>query len=416
MCNRIISISVFLLLAFSGSINAQGRSQAQLNYIEQYKHIAIREMERASIPASITLAQGLLESESGNSWLAVEGNNHFGLKCGRDWSGETIFKEDDDRNHNGDLVPSCFRKYTSPKESYVAHSDFLHHPNKPWYRPLFDMDITDYKAWAEGLLEAGYATNPKYPELLISLIERYQLQQYDTTDPFESFADLNEENPYINGIPYTLAKAGESIAHIAFRTNVSANHLMKYNDGYENANERLQSGQIIFLKSKKWNNTETENPFHTLKRGETMLYLSQRYGITLFWLNFKNKLKEGMDPAVGSQIKLRGTRVKESPKLATEAEKEQWLPEPESEDYIVWRVDPPRNPIRPVIIELPSRATAPKIELKEPKTVVQTYSVKKGDTLWSISRRYGLTVEAVKNFNNLSGNIINVGQELRVSQ
>lgn len=416
MCNRIISITVFLMLVVLAGINAQGQSQAQLDYIEKYKLIAIREMERAFIPASIAIAQGLLESESGNSQLAVEGNNHFGLKCGGDWYGETIDKEDDERNQNGELVPSCFRKYKTAEESFVAHSDFLHHPNKPWYLPLFDLAITDYKAWAEGLLEAGYATNPKYPELLISLIERYQLHQYDTNATFEPFADLNEENPYINGIPFTLANAGETIGRIALRTDVSANHLMKYNDGYENTNQRLQPGQIVFLKSKKWNNTEAENAYHTVKQGETMIFLSQRYGITLFWLNFKNRLKEGMEPAIGSRIKLRGARVKERPKLTSEAEKEAGGTEPESEDLIVWPVDPPRNPIKPVFIELPSRASIPKVEEKEPEKGVQLHIVKKGDTLWNISRRYALTVEEVKNLNNLSGTVISLGQELQVSR
>lgn len=138
-------------------------------YISRYKAIAITEMNRSGIPASITLAQGLLESGNGNSSLAREANNHFGIKCNTDWKGPTILKDDD-------RIDDCFRVYKSPEESFKDHTEFL---KKKRYAFLFELDKNDYQGWARGLKQAGYATNPRYPELLISLVERYRLDQYD---------------------------------------------------------------------------------------------------------------------------------------------------------------------------------------------------------------------------------------------
>lgn len=139
------------------------------SYISRYKDIAIREMNRSGIPASITLAQGLLESGNGNSSLAREANNHFGIKCNTDWKGPTILKDDDAKN-------DCFRVYNNPDESFKDHTEFL---KRKRYAFLFELDKNDYVGWARGLKQAGYATNPRYPELLISLVERYSLDQYD---------------------------------------------------------------------------------------------------------------------------------------------------------------------------------------------------------------------------------------------
>lgn len=412
MCNRIVLMTAILVISVFNNINGQNQNQAQLDYIELYKDIAIREMERASIPASITLAQGLIESGAGSSWLAVEGNNHFGIKCGSDWYGQTVYKKDDERNDAGNLILSCFRKYDSAEESFVAHSDFLHHPNKPWYKPLFDLEITDYHGWAHGLKDAGYATNPNYPQLLINIIERYNLNQYDTGIPAAPVVETDDDYLFINGLPYTLATEGETVASVAYRKGVSAKKLVKYNDGLLNGNQRLQGGQIIFLKQKKWNNTEELNPFHTVAFGETMLDLSQKYGVTLFWLYFKNRMKEGMEPAIGSRIKLRGSRVKVRPKLTTEASQEPVVAG-NNEDYIDWQ-EPPSNPVRPVIVELPSRDAEPEISPTE--TAYNYYTVKKGDTLWRISQKYKLTVDELKTMNNLTDNIINSGQKLRVGK
>ncbi|WP_036603370.1 glucosaminidase domain-containing protein [Olivibacter sitiensis] len=147
-------------------------STSAQQYIERYKSIAVREMNLYGIPASITLAQGLLESGNGNSSLAIQANNHFGIKCTSDWQGPSVLKDDD-------AVDDCFRSYTTAEESYRDHSQFL---LRKRYEPLFELEKNDYMGWAHGLKKAGYATNPKYADLLIGLIERYELNQYDQAE------------------------------------------------------------------------------------------------------------------------------------------------------------------------------------------------------------------------------------------
>src|SRR5574343_88332 len=176
-------------------------------YLDKYSAIAISEMHRSRIPASITLAQGLLESGNGNSRLALVANNHFGIKCKKDWTGESI-KEDDDE------AQECFRKYPTAEDSYRDHSDFLMKGQR--YAFLFDLEPTDYKGWAEGLKRAGYATNPNYPNLLISLIERHNLHRFDQVKPSEkeNIKIKEDQNVFaaahtqliINGIPALVAK------------------------------------------------------------------------------------------------------------------------------------------------------------------------------------------------------------------
>ena len=163
--------------------NTLSRNLTSVQYIEQYKDIAIEEMLKSGIPASITLAQGLLESASGNSTLATEANNHFGIKCNTTWTGPTILKDDD-------AAGECFRVYESAEQSYRDHSEFL---KRARYVSLFQLDRNDYKGWALGLKKAGYATNPKYAELLIDLIERYQLDQYDRAEKSTLAQNTREE-------------------------------------------------------------------------------------------------------------------------------------------------------------------------------------------------------------------------------
>ena len=181
MLKRIQIILVFVLVTASIAFSNTTISAVNEAYIEQFKNIAVKEMHRTGIPASIKLAQAILESAAGKSELAVKANNHFGIKCGGSWKGETFSKKDDDRNKIGVKIKSCFRAYDSPEESFKAHSEFLMNPSKKdRYGFLFNYKSDDYKSWAKGLKKAGYATNPSYPKLLIKVINENKLHQYDS--------------------------------------------------------------------------------------------------------------------------------------------------------------------------------------------------------------------------------------------
>jgi LysM repeat protein len=224
---------------------------AALDYIERFQGIAVREMNKYGIPASITLAQGLLESGNGNSSLAVQANNHFGIKCNSDWKGKTIYKDDD-------AVGECFRVYSSPEESYRDHSEFL---LRKRYAALFQLDRNDYTGWAHGLKKAGYATNPKYAELLISLIERYDLQQYDRGETVlakekreekvmeEVISNIPDEKKIAEAKPPVSikiyeVKAGETLYAISRKFGLTAEELRTLN-GLES--EKLNIGQLLLV-------------------------------------------------------------------------------------------------------------------------------------------------------------------------
>ena len=168
---------ILSLLGLFSSFSTDNPISLSEAYIDQYKDLAIIEMHRSGIPASITLAQALVESRYGTSGLAVEANNHFGIKCKSYWTGFTYYHKDDDYDKNGKLMKSCFRAYDSALDSYIDHSNFL--IITPWYQDLFSYSKTDYVSWAKGLKESGYATNPKYADILIKKIEDFQLYQYD---------------------------------------------------------------------------------------------------------------------------------------------------------------------------------------------------------------------------------------------
>lgn len=160
---------IILLIISNIGLFAQKKVQTNIDYIEQYAKIAVKKMSEHGIPASITLAQGILESGAGKSELAIKSNNHFGIKCHNDWTGERVYHDDDKKGE-------CFRKYSKPEDSYEDHSKFL---KRPRYEKLFNLKVTDYKGWAKGLKECGYATAPDYAQKLIGLIETYELYKYD---------------------------------------------------------------------------------------------------------------------------------------------------------------------------------------------------------------------------------------------
>lgn len=318
---RAIKIFTFLftviLLVHFQDATAQ-RKQSREAYIEKYKDIAIQEMVEFNIPASITLAQGILESGSGNSRLAREANNHFGIKCHKGWEGETIRANDDAPNE-------CFRKYDHPYDSYKDHSFFLSQRGR--YSFLFDLDITDYKGWARGLKKAGYATNPKYAQLLIKIIEDLELYEYDLMAD-----DYVAVNPYPNEIPpdqnrkyeplavagnnrkvftnndrkFIFARKGDDFYKIADDLNVYNFQVWKYND--LDKNDVLQEGDMVYIEKKR-NKSKTE-AYHFVKPGETMHSISQLYGIKLKKLYRLNRMEMDSKPRTGQMLWLQTKKPK----------------------------------------------------------------------------------------------------------
>lgn len=312
--------TIFLLtalLTISGSSAwALERKISRSEYIDQWKDEAVRQMFEYGIPASITLAQGILESGDGNSELARNANNHFGIKC-HDWKGQT-YHIDDDR------PDECFRKYRNAEDSYHDHSKFLSRRGR--YSFLFELKITDYKGWAKGLKKAGYATNPKYANLLIELIEKHQLYQFDKAKkkPGRKERDRKEqENPeqateYAtqpvadhhlqiskNNIKFVVVKKGDSLFKIAKEFNIDLRLIYKYND--LNKSDIIHPGDVIYLQPKR--KKSRRKKFHVVKKGETMREISQLYGVKLKDLYKKNNMILGTEPVEGQRLSLR-KRVK----------------------------------------------------------------------------------------------------------
>lgn len=301
---------VFVVLCFSSQ--AQTTSQVYWNYIDTYRNMAQDQMQRHRIPASITLAQGLLESAAGRSELAVRANNHFGIKVGTGWNGPYVVMSDDTPNDR-------FRKYGSVSESYEDHSLFL---QKPRYQSLFKLSMTDYKGWAKGLKECGYATNPAYAQQLITIIENYGLHQYDnlkhkkekrekaasqqppTVQELAAEAFFAQHPIYsCNHSYYVIARQGDNLATLARMMNVSERNLQKYNelpDGYV-----LNAGDVIYLqKKRRYADKSLKGVPHLVQAGESMHDIAQHYGMQLKYLYRLNGLSEDYVPQVGHLLRL----------------------------------------------------------------------------------------------------------------
>ena len=290
-------LKLFLILIISClTLQAQTRNKQYEAYIKKYRELAVEEMKKYHIPASITLAQGLLESGAGQSALARKSNNHFGIKCGSDWYGKTVSHDDDARGE-------CFRAYKHPKDSYEDHSKFL--AGRPRYASLFNLNITDYRGWARGLKKAGYATNPRYADQLIGIIELYELYKYDDKNYLKWLKkNPNPHQTYIaNGLLYIVVRAGDSWKSISQEFDISQKKLRKYNDLYKGY--ALQVGDILYLE-KKNKKADKEHIVHVLRAGESMYSISQKYGIRLKNLYKLNKMDED-DPApkIGTILRLR---------------------------------------------------------------------------------------------------------------
>ncbi len=277
----------YLFFAFAFAVQAQLRKNtAYLNYIKEYNELAVEQMREHGIPASITLAQGLLESGAGLSELSRRSNNHFGIKCGSAWRGKTT-------RHTDDRPNECFRVYKHPRASYEDHSQFL---KQPRYRPLFQLNIMDYKGWARGLKSCGYATSRTYATQLIQIIETYELDRYDVEGLSKSQRKSEDVQIYIrgfatnNGVNYVRAHEGDTWKTLSRRLDISVRKLVKYNDAIKTL--PIEDGDMIYLekKKKRADKMYKRNPWHKVKAGESMHTVSQLYGIRmerLYKMNFK---------------------------------------------------------------------------------------------------------------------------------
>jgi len=297
-------ISVFVMLPAVAQMRWNQRYQT---YIDQYRDLAIEEMLKYKIPASIILAQGLFESAAGMSELTRNGNNHFGIKC-HGWQGAKVYHDDDEKNE-------CFRAYNNAYESYEDHSKFL--VNSRRYRSLFSLSLTDYKGWAKGLKACGYATNPAYAQKLIGIIELYKLYQYDRATKYDRFmaqhsakGQPSERGGTLHPIHiynknyYLKARSGDTFRSIGSEVGISYRKLARYNERGKNA--RLQEGDIIYLKKKrkKADKAYKRRP-HTVRSGESMYSIAQYYGIRLKSLYKINNLDADYQLRVGDKLRVR---------------------------------------------------------------------------------------------------------------
>ena len=328
-----ILLAGILLTAF-GSLRAQVR-QTREEYIDRYKSIAVAHMERYGIPASITMAQGILESDCGNSRLSLMSNNHFGIKCKRNWTGEKVYHDDDAKGE-------CFRSYPTVEASYQDHAEFL--DSQPRYDSLFAYSPTDYKSWARGLKAAGYATAPDYAQRLCRIIEEAQLSLLDQpdgerlyasrsgrkiTDPEGWFTDqtsmerpadgssavdpdnyrvtINAHNGYnvyaTNGVHYVLAKEGDTFENIGKKFRISARNLRKFND-LKDKKAQPMPHEVVYIerKKKRW---EGNAHTHTCRQGETAYAVGQSYAIRTRSIEKLNKLRPGDTLEQGRQIRIK---------------------------------------------------------------------------------------------------------------
>ena len=309
-------IYVITAIILSSNLFAQRISPDE--YIHTYCSMAVAEMKRSGIPASVTLAQGILETECGNSELVKKSNNHFGIKCKSTWTGESV-------THTDDAPNECFRKYNNPADSYKDHSDYL--KTSPRYAALFQLAPSDYKGWAYGLKRAGYATNPQYPQIVISNIEKYNLQQYDnlTEQDFDNLAVnklLSAQKPVvqnitvditaiensiklknkINGLKALMAPKGTSLLVIASKANIDLGKLLEFND--LSTDGLINDEQVIYLEKKP---KQGNRDFYIVLQIETLYDISQNNAIQLKYLLELNNMDENQTVQKGTKIKLRNT-------------------------------------------------------------------------------------------------------------
>ncbi len=351
----------------SAYLQAQNnRSISTKVYIDSFKDIAMQEMRANGVPASITLGQGILESASGNSRLSKECNNHFGIKCRKNWTGSFCLADDDAQDE-------CFRGYESAFESYRDHSLFL--KNSRRYDFLFELNPLDYESWAHGLRKAGYATNPAYGNILTRIIEKYQLSHYDSLVVIgeDYFNGSGGKSIMVNGIPAYAAKSGDTPESIAKEQKLAEWKIYKYNDLQRE--DFINPGEILYLKPKR--KTALENT-HIIKRGESMHDVSQMYAIKLKSLRKLNQMEPGQEPEIGEELNL--------------AEK---------------RAHPPK-----VITGRVPMSTAVQVLKNANNTNDQTHEVAAGETIEGIADKYHTSVLNLVRWNDLEFAEVSVGQIL----
>ncbi len=430
-------------------------------YIERWAPVAMEEMKRTGIPASIKLAQGILESGAGKSMLAVKANNHFGIKC-HGWQGAKIYKDDDAKNE-------CFRKYKSAHESFRDHSEFL--TTRKRYAFLFELDPLDYKAWAHGLKRAGYATNPKYAYKLIAIIEKYGLAKYDTlvvygkdyyvrpkqvadkgkhgTGKRESVSSqVKWQKVYVNHLKAVRFTGSVDWESIAREYDVSVHRLKMYNDNLPDS--VINRAGIVYLQPKRKKSLVSER--YKVREGETLALISQKTGVRLEWLRKRNLLGECEEPVVDEWVVLRGHRVrpprtrqceineekqtivrKESSISSTKepdvdeeflyqstGKGEANITKQERESYVKKENNESKeSDTRKEVIHTDDEALLPYSKQEESQEENEKSAIKQkihivdqGETLYRISKRYGVTVEDIMKANKLRNTTIYVGQRL----
>ena len=329
-----ILLAIALVLGLSVSAQREAGTP-QERYISRYASIAVNEMYRTGVPASITLAQGIIESRSGQSTLAVDGNNHFGIKCHTSWKGKTMLADDDRRNE-------CFRVYDSAEESFRDHSDFLRYRDR--YKFLFDFKTTDYKSWAYGLKQAGYATDPSYAAKLIQCVEDYNLARFDrmTVDEAIDEGGLYAETPIAkdevgeipdsplkieageifmgkageeyrfslsrtlysrNGVPFIYAVEGETYSSIAKSNHLLLKEILRFNDVPKGG--ELHAGDVVYLETKKSKTVRGLDKYIVGEEGETFHGICQRFAVKEKAIRKLNGLPASYVPREGDEIVLR---------------------------------------------------------------------------------------------------------------
>lgn len=397
-----LHFTILTLCALAANVVHAQSSEVIRAYIIKYKDLAIEEMQRTGVPAAITLAQGIHETAAGTSNLVLSSNNHFGIKCKTEWAGPAVYHDDDAKGE-------CFRKYDDPSQSYRDHSDFL--KNRPFYASLFSLEPTDYEGWAYGLKKAGYATNPKYPQILIKIIRDYNLQDYTfialsgkkdantaewasnsiKTNPSTSvLGTVAQKQKYpsgvftINDVKVIFVEEGTSFLKIAEEHSVSLSRLFEYNEIPQQ--DIAIEDQLIYLQRKRRTGA---TKYHVVKSGETLHDIAQAEGVQQQSLIEFNSLPDDLELRAGDKLNLNS--------------KDFQFPKPK------------------VVLAKASKAIESILnngsvaEVKSENDFV-VHVVQPKETMYGIAKKYDVGVEEVMKWNDVQSKDLKVGQQLRINK